>query len=140
MGNMDLTEIKNWDVRDLNHALMAAIMAQQLERERAGGTPATVPTSTPTTVTSSPTVRDITTMSTDLAVIERIEENELSGKIINQIVTGSVFILLEVLMIVSYVILINHNRIDYRKRMIYILILICTRELTLSIIQNKINF
>ena len=128
MGNMDLTEIKNWDVRDLNHALMAAIMAQQLERERAVGTPATVPTSTPTTVTSSPTVRDTTTMSTDLAVIERIEENELSGKIINQIVTGSVFILLEVLMIVSYVILINHNRIDYRKRMTYILILICTRE------------
>ena len=125
---MDLTEIKNWDVRDLNHALMAAIMAQQLERERTVGTPATVPTSTPTTVTSSPTVRDTTTMSTDLAVIERIEENELSGKIINQIVTGSVFILLEVLMIVSYVILINHNRIDYRKRMTYILILICTRE------------
>ena len=111
MGNMDLTEIKNWDVRDLNHALMAAIMAQQLERDRQVGAQATTTRSlTPTT--SSSTEGDTT----------------MNDKIINQIVTGSVFILLEVLMIVSYVILINHNRIDYRKRMTYILILICTRE------------
>ena len=126
---MDLTEIKNWDVRDLNHALMAAIMAQQLERER--GKQATVATISPTTTTTSTTTSIPTTVRethSSLAVIERIEESELSGEIINQIVTGSVFILLEVLMIVAYVILINHNRIDYRKRMTYILILICTRE------------
>ena len=129
MANMDLTEIKNWDVRDLNHALMAAIMAQQLERER--GKQATVATIPPTTTTTSTTTSIPTTVRethSSLAVIERIEESELSGEIINQIVTGSVFILLEVLMIVAYVILINHNRIDYRKRMTYVLILICTRE------------
>ena len=126
---MDLAEIKNWDVRDLNHALMAAIMAQQLERER--GKQATVATIAPTTTTTSTTTSIPNTVRethSSLAVIERIEESELSGEIINQIVTGSVFILLEVLMIVAYVILINHNRIDYRKRMTYVLILICTRE------------
>ena len=116
----DLTAIKNWDVRDLNHALMAAIMAQQLERDRQVGAQATTTRPlTPTTPSST--------------------EGTMRDKIINQIVTGSVFILLEVLMIVSYVILINHNRIDYRKRMIYILILICTRKLTLSIIPNKMD-
>ena len=123
---MDLAEIKNWDVRDLNHALMAAIMAQQLERER--GTQAKGGTVAPTSTTTTPTPNTIRGHHSTLAVIERIEESELSGEIINQIVTGSVFILLEVLMIVAYVILINHNRIDYRKRMTYVLILICTRE------------
>ena len=124
---MDLTEIKNWDVRDLNHALMAAIMAQQLERERAVGTQATVGTTVKTTPS---TVGDQSSKPAEIESItnRRIEESELSGKIINQIVTGSVFILLEVLMIVAYVILINHNKIDYRKRMTYVLILICTRE------------
>ena len=31
---MDFTAIKDLDFRDLNHALVAAIMAQQIERER----------------------------------------------------------------------------------------------------------
>ena len=142
MANIDLTEIKNWDVRDLNKALMAAIMAQQLER---GNTVATLAptmsttTSMTTTSMSTTTTSTVTTTTTELnltlAAIEPvtpgihvIEVSELSGKLITQIVTGSVLIMLEILMIVAYVILINHNKIDYRKRMTFILILICTRK------------
>ena len=135
MANMELTEIKNWDVRDLNKALMAAIMAQQLER---GNKVAPVATLAPTTSTTTSTMTSTTTTTTKLThsvlmavtpvMTERIEAHELSGRIITQIVTGSVLIMLEILMIVAYVILINHNKIDYRKRMTFVLILICTRK------------
>ena len=135
MANMDLTEIKNWDVRDLNKALMAAIMAQQLER---GNKVAPLATLAPATSTTTSTMTSTTTTTTKLTqsvlmavtpvMTERIEARELSGRIITQIVTGSVLIMLEILMIVAYVILINHNKIDYRKRMTFVLILICTRK------------
>ena len=77
---MDLTEIKNWDVRDLNHALMAAIMAQQLERER--GKQATVATIPPTTTTTSTTTTSyFPTKVRDFSNEERfyLDENDDSG-------------------------------------------------------------
>merc|ERR1711892_1325222 len=130
MANMELTEIKNWDVRDLNKALMAAIMAQQLER---GNKVAPIATLAPTTSTTTSTTTTTTTTTTELRttlmatlplMTERIEVSEMSGRLITQIVSGSVLIMLEILMIVAYVILINHNKIDYRKRMTFVLILI----------------
>merc|ERR1712106_792012 len=144
MANMDLTEIKNWDVRDLNKALMAAIMAQQLER---GNKVAPIATLAPTTSTTTSTTTTTTTTTTELRttliatlplMTERIEVSEMSGRLITQIVSGSVLIMLGILMIVAYVILINHNKIDYRKRMTFVLILICTRELTYA--ENTIMY
>ena len=143
LANMDLTEIKNWDVRDLNKALMAAIMAQQLERGNTGVPVANLAPMTSTTVsttsttTSTTTTLTTTTSTTELTekvltdrIVYSIEASQLSGQLIAQIMTGSVLIMLEILMIVAYVILINHNKIDYRKRMTFILILICTRMYT----------
>merc|ERR1712106_233929 len=126
MANMDLTEIKNWDVCDLNKALMAAIMAQQLERGNKVAPIATLAPTTTTTTTTTTTELHTTLMATLPLMTERIEVSEMSGRLITQIVSGSVLIMLEILMIVAYVILINHNKIDYRKRMTFVLILICT--------------
>ena len=112
--------IKELDIRDLNHALVAALMAQQIERER-------LIESELATTSTSPT----STFSTNTTMLEEITEvdpESLDGKIISQIVTGSVFLLLEVLLILAYIILIKNNRIDYRQRMTYILILICNRK------------
>jgi len=113
---MELTEINNWDVRDLNHALMAALMAQKLERGNTVSSTGKISTS----ITEPDTLRNVP------AITDRTVEgaNEASG--INKIVTGSVLLMLEILMIVAYVILIKHNKIDYRKRMTYILLLIST--------------
>ena len=112
--------IKELDIRDLNHALVAALMAQQIERER-------LIESELATTSASPT----STFSTNTTMLEEITEvdpESLDGKIISQIVTGSVFLLLEVLLVLAYIILIKNNKIDYRQRMTYILILICTRK------------
>ena len=144
---MGLTAIKNWDVRDLNHALVAAIMAQQIERERhntvgkvgqSGSTNSTTTaatftsTSVPSTTTSTPSTSNTLTEETVLEEIAQqrvlVEFEPLDGKIIAQIVTGSVFLLLEVLLVLAYIILIKNNKIDYRQRMTCILILICTRK------------
>ena len=121
MASMDLTEIKNWDVRDLNHALMAAIMAQQLEREK---TSIDKTTSASTKTTAKP---DNNLIEVPVIVPDKMEKGA-SKSGVNQVVTASVFVLLEVLIIVAYFVLINHNKIDYRKRMTCILILIVTRK------------
>merc|ERR1712106_879854 len=106
--------------------------AQQLER---GNKVAPIATLAPTTSTTTSTTTTTTTTTTELRttliatlplMTERIEVSEMSGRLITQIVSGSVLIMLEILMIVAYVILINHNKIDYRKRMTFVLILICT--------------
>ena len=118
---MELTEVKNWNVRDLNQALMAAIMAQQLER---GNTIS--PTGKPTVSTlTTPDPLDIRNVP---VIIERAMEEAIETSEINQLVTGSVLVMLEVLMIVAYLILIKHNKIDYKKRMTYILVLISLRK------------
>ena len=122
MASMDLTEIKNWDVRDLNHALMATIMAQQLERGN------TLSSTDKTTVLTKTTAKPDNLIEVPVIMDETGKGASDTTSGVNQIVTGSVLVLLEVLMIVAYFILINHNKIDYRKRMIYILILIVTRK------------
>ena len=145
-SKMGLTAIKNWDVRDLNHALVAAIMAQQIERERHNtvgkveqngstnsSTTATTTISSSVTSTVASTAATLTNETVLGEIAQQrvlVEFEPLDGKIIAQIVTGSVFLLLEVLLVLAYIILIKNNKIDYRQRMTYILILICTRKLT----------
>ena len=144
-SKMGLTAIKNWDVRDLNHALVAAIMAQQIERERhntvgkveqngstnSSTTETTISSSVTSTVASTAAALTNETVLGEIAQQRVLVEFEpLDGKIIAQIVTGSVFLLLEVLLVLAYIILIKNNKIDYRQRMTYILILICTRKFT----------
>ena len=112
---------------DLNHALVAAIMAQKMERDRHSQPVTNVATMATTlaTTTEISTTPSTTTSTVTVTLAPSTQTINQNNQLIEKIVTASVFLLLQILMVVAYIILINHNKISYKKRMTYILVLIC---------------
>lgn len=119
---------ENWEFGDLNTAMMAALMAanyKQLarQREQGNGDLDSGQTDVTPTVTSSPITTIVNRTDHNPSPLIN-EEKGIHIIIINQIVILVVFILLEIILFLTYRILIHHNKLDYKKRTIARLLLI----------------